>query len=120
MVITPDYKKEVKLDSGITIYLKPLTARNLHVLMALTSLNEKFQKIASMKDANLTEEDTKKLLEVIKASVAGWNLEEEFTPDKLLDKLFAMDVFALIPEIVTLNFRNSTGDSEGKARGKGR
>jgi len=117
MVITPDTRKEVKLSSGVTVKLRPISARNFHTLMSLTKLEGKIDKdTGSM--ANLSEDDSKSMLNVVTASIDSWDREEECTKDNILDILLFGDVIELFTEVVELNFRNLPGDSTNKKGSK--
>lgn len=117
MVITPDTRKEVKLPSGITVKLRPISARNFHTLMSLTKLEGKIDK-KSGRMSNLSEEDSRSMVDVVVASIDSWDREEECTKNTILDTLLFADIIDLFTEVVDLNFRDSEGDQGSQKANK--
>ena len=113
MIITPDTRVEVQLSSGEKVFIKPITARNIQAIFDLASIKDKIVKGNVEK---LLPEETEKILNIVKVSVDGWTLKEQFSEDKLLDKILFMDIWTILSEIVHLNFREPDGAKQAKDR----
>lgn len=113
-LITPDFRHEYKNENyGFECKLRPLAAKDFAIFANLMGMQQKIGQI-SPKETDKTlelfqdfdENDTKRVIKIVAASMTEWNLKElAVSEENIKEYLSPMLLLLIFVEVINLNFR---------------